>query len=304
MKSVRDFKGLTARFAAVKPLRRVALVCPDDESTEAVVDRCLKEKLAEFRLITTGEPTPFIKDLCDRYPQAATIHRVDDGPDAAAALGVAMINNGEADVLMKGSINTDNLLRAVLDKENGLLPAGNVLSHITVADIPSYHKLLMISDVAVIPFPTLDQFDAMIRYDIAMCRRLGITCPKVALIHFTEKVNRKFQNTLDYVEILHRAEEGAYGECEIGGPMDVKTACDAHSAEMKHIASGIAGDTDIVIMPDLAAGNTLYKSLSCFAGATMAGVLSGTKAPVVVPSRADTADSKFYSLALACIAVD
>lgn len=300
MKSARDFDGLIERFAAITPRKRVALVCPDDESSEAVIDRCLKAKLAEFRLITNGKPTPFVSEVCRTYPDS-TIAVATDSLDAAAAEGVRAVNAGEADILMKGSINTDNLLRAVLDKEHGLLAPDTVMSHITAAQIPSYHKLLLFSDAAVIPFPTLEQFDAMVRYDIAVARALGIDTPKVALIHFTEKTNKKFQNTLDYEVIRQRAADGLYGPCLIGGPMDVKTACDRHSAEMKHIESPVVGDADIVIMPNLAAGNTLYKSLTCFAGATLAGMLTGTKAPVVVPSRADSADSKFYSLALACV---
>lgn len=300
MESVRDFNGLVELFASMKTKKRVAVVCPDDESTEAVVDRCLNEKLAELRLITNGEPSKFVEATLQRFPESVTVHTT-ASVDEAAALGVDMVRRGEADILMKGAINTDNLLRAVLNKEHGLLPEGHVLSHITVAETPAYNKLLMFSDAAVIPFPTLEQYEAMIRYDVEACHRLGIETPRVALIHFTEKVNKKFQNTLDYQVIKERAAEGAYGNCVIGGPMDIKTACDAHSGEMKHIESPVVGCTDIAIMPNLAAANTLYKSLALFGGATMAGMVSGTSAPVVVPSRADSADSKFYSLALACV---
>lgn len=301
MKSVRDFNGLVQLFASLPTKKKVALVCPDDESTEAVIDRCLNEKLAEFRLITSGEPSKFVEDILRRFPTSVSVHKTEN-VDEAAALGVDMVRNGEADILMKGAINTDNLLRAVLNKEHGLLPEGNVLSHITLAETPAYDKLLMFSDAAVIPFPTLEQYEAMVRYDVEVCHRLGIEEPKVALIHFTEKVNKKFQNTLDYQVLKERALEGAYGHCIVGGPMDIKTACDAHSGEMKHIDSPVVGCTDIAIMPNLAAANTLYKSLALFGRATMAGMVSGTSAPVVVPSRADSADSKFYSLALACVA--
>lgn len=303
MNSIKDFKGLVARFAAMENRKTVALVCPDDESTEAVIERCLKDRLALLRLVTSGKPTPFIEKVAADHPDDVTV-TVADSPDAAAEAAVAMVRDGSADVVMKGSINTDNLLRAVLNKEHGLLPEGNVMSHITVVEAPAYDKLLMFSDAAVIPQPTLDQLDAMVRYDSEVCRRLGITQPKIALIHFTEKVNKKFPVTLDYQELMRRADAGLYGDVKIGGPMDIKTACDAHSAEMKHIDSPVTGRTDIAIFPNLWAANTFYKSVAFFGRATMAGIISGTSAPVVVPSRADSADSKFYSLALACVVAD
>ena len=199
-------------------------------------------------------------------------------------------------------INTDNLLRAVLNKEHGLLPKGNVLSHITVAQIPTYNKLLFFSDAAVIPRPTLQQFEAMLMYDLEVCRRMGIEAPRVALIHCTEKVNEKFPHTLDYVELKARAAAGAYGEMYLDGPMDVKTACDPHSGEVKGINSAVGGHADLLVFPNVESGNTFYKTLSLFGDANMAGMLQGTSAPVVVPSRADSGNSKYYSLALACVA--
>jgi phosphate butyryltransferase len=205
---------------------------------------------------------------------------------------------------MKGIINTDNLLRAVLNKEHGLLPKGNVLSHITVAEIPTYNKLLFFSDAAVIPRPTLVHFDAMVRYNLEVCRRMGIDTPRIALVHCTEKVNEKFPHTLDYVTLKERAGAGEYGEMYIDGPMDVKTACDAHSGEVKGISSPVVGHADMVIFPNIESANTFYKTLSLFGDANMAGMLQGTMAPVVVPSRADSGNSKFYSLALACVCSD
>ena len=223
---------------------------------------------------------------------------------AAAREGVRIVHDGEADVLMKGSLTTDVILHAVIDKENnrGLIAPGSVMSHITLVDAPVYHKLLMFSDAAVIPNPTLDQFDSMIRYDSQISRKLGIERPKIALIHFTEKINKRYQVTTDYVELINRASRGEYGDIALAGPMDVKTACDAESAAIKKIGSEVVGDSDVLIMPDLEASNTFYKTVSYFGKARMAGLVTGTIAPVVVASRADSAESKFYSLILACLA--
>lgn len=171
-----------------------------------------------------------------------------------------------------------------------------------MAQIPTYNKLLFFSDAAVIPRPTLAQFEAMLKYDLEVCRRLGISEPRVALIHCTEKINEKFPHTLDYAVLKERAASGAYGSMFLDGPMDVKTACDAHSGEVKGISSPVVGHADLLIFPNIESGNTFYKTVSLFGDANMAGMLRGTIAPVVVPSRADSGNSKYYSLALACVA--
>jgi len=296
MKTLED---IVALFRSVSPRRRVAVVCPDDEGTIGAIRRCVGENMAEIILVTSGRESPEFDGLmadCGAEVRVVGCTSVDE----AARKGVALVRAGEADVLMKGSINTDNLLRAVLDKECGLLEKGAVMSHLTAVDTPVYERLIFFSDAAVIPRPDLKQFEAMIRYDVDVCRKLGIDEPKVALIHFTEKVNQKFPHTLDYVELRNKAAAGEFGAALVGGPMDVKTACDAHSGEVKGIASPVVGKADILIFPTLEASNTFYKTMSLFGRATMAGMITGTIAPVVVPSRADTAASKFYSLALAC----
>mgnify|MGYP002514928943 FL=1 len=130
---------------------------------------------------------------------------------------------------------------------------------------------------------------------------MGIPEPRVALIHCTEKVNEKFPHTLDYVALKEKATAGEYGTMFLDGPMDVKTACDSHSGEVKGISSPVVGHADLLIFPNIESSNTFYKTLSLFGDANMAGMLLGTSAPVVVPSRADSGNSKFYSLALACV---
>ena len=303
MESIQDFYSLVNRLRALKERKRVAVVCPNDAHTEYVITRSLREGFADFLLVADTPHLLNAETIRQQYPDRISIYEASD-PDKAAQEGVALVREGHADVLLKGIINTDNLLRAVLDKEHGLLPKGRILSHVTVAQIPTYKKLLFFSDAAVIPRPTLEQFDAMIRYNVEVCRRMGIHAPRIALIHCTEKVNPKFSHTLDYVTLKERAEAGAYGEMFLDGPMDVKTACDAHSGEVKGISSPVVGHADMLIFPNIESGNTFYKTVSLFGDANMAGMLQGPAAPVVVPSRADSGNSKFYSLALACVAGD
>ena len=249
--------------------RKVALVCPTDDHTKEVMKRAMDDDVAEF--------------VCFYG-------------DDASVRAVECVYSGGADVLMKGAVNTDVLLRAALDKEHGILQRGRVMTHISVASIPGWERQLIFSDAAVIPRPDIEQMDAIVRYTVEAARNLGIDCPKVALTNFTEKENPKFPQTAVYQEIRRRAGEGLYGSMVVGGPMDVKTALDSESGSIKGIASPVVGNADILIFPNIEAGNTFYKTLTLFAHATIAGWLAGTEVPVVVTSRADSVESKYYSL--------
>lgn len=303
MEIIRTFDDLLSAYRESGKRKRVAIVCPNDSHTQYVVRRCAEENLVDLTLFLDGGHQDELLVFCQSFADGriTTVH-CSDAPSAALE-AVHAVRRGEADVLMKGSLSTDVLLHAVIDKAGGqgLVSAGSVMSHVTLVQAPAYHKLLLVSDVAVIPNPGLNQFDAMIRHDADVCRRLGIECPKIALIHFSEKTNERFTVTTDYRTLCDRAAAGDYGNVEIAGPMDVKTACDAESAAIKHIESPVVGNADVLIMPDLEAGNTFYKTISYFGHALMAGLITGTTAPVVVASRADSEESKFFSLILACV---
>lgn len=287
------------RFHGIR--RRVVVVCPNDPHTEYVIIRSLREEFAEFLLVTDANHTEMAYHLRNASPDYVRIYEADTPADAAA-LAVRLIHMGDADILMKGLINTDTLLHAVLNKEYGLLGQDGVLSHVAVAQIPLYHKLLFFSDAAVIPMPTLQQYRVMIKNNLSLCRALGVTQPRVALVHCSEKVNEKFPQTLSYVQLKAEASSGLFADVFMDGPMDAKTACDRHSGEIKGLSSPVTGNADMLIFPDIEAGNTFYKTITLFGDANIAGMLTGTKVPVVVPSRSDSGNSKFYSLALACLA--
>ena len=298
---MKDFDSLVRHFRSLTPRRRVVTVCPDDEPTLGVINRCLSEELVEFQLVARADRADAAKAIAKANPGLVNL-TIAESPAEAATIAVKMVHEHKADVILKGNINTDDLLHAVLNKEYGLLQPGRVMSHVTLAHIPTYGRLVMFSDAAVIPEPNLVQLDAMIHYDVNLWNRLGNPCPVVALIHFTEKFNPKFVITTYYKELLRRGANGDYGQIEIGGPMDVKSACDAHAAAIKGINSPGVGKADLLIFPSLVSANTFYKTLALFAHADMAAMLTGTDAPIVVPSRADSDESKFYSLALACVA--
>jgi phosphate butyryltransferase len=171
-----------------------------------------------------------------------------------------------------------------------------------MAEIPKYEKLLFFTDAAVIPVPTPAQRRQQIHYMNYVCHAMGIEEPRISLIHCAEKVSAKaFPYTTDYLEIIAEAQTGCFGHCIIDGPLDLKTSLDAVSLHEKGIHSIIDGQADALIFPDIVAGNVFYKTLTLFAYAKTAGVLQGTLCPCVVSSRADSPDSKYYSLALAAL---
>ena len=301
MNPIVNFKALSERLRSLGKRVTVAVASPADSHTEEVIERSIKEDFAQFILVAVDAKQAIAQRLAGDYPDHVRIIIATDDDDAAR-LAVKEVREARADVLMKGSLNTDNLLRAVLNKEHGILVKGSVLTHIAVAEVPGMNRLMFFSDAAVIPFPTTEQLDAVTKYLSDTWRSItGQECPRIALTHCTEKTSEKFPITISYQEVKKYAAEGRYGNVCIDGPMDVKTACDAESGAIKGIASPVVGNADILIFPDIEAGNTFYKTLTYFAHATVTGMLAGTTAPVVVTSRADSADSKFYSLAVACL---
>ncbi len=254
---------------------RIAAVCVYDEATKSALERS------------------------DRLGLAETVYVDGDTPEEAATRAVEMVRNGEADILMKGLINTDQLLRAVLHKEHGLLPKGRTLTHLALAEIPAYHKMLFFSDAAVIPYPTHEQRIEQVRAAVDVCHAMNIIQPRVALIHCSEKPGKQFPFVDGYRDICRMAQDGCFGDCIVDGPLDVKTACSLHALQAKGIVSPLEGEADVLILPDIEAGNAFYKAMTLFAGARTAGMLCGASRPVVVPSRGDSAEAKFNSILFA-----
>jgi phosphotransacetylase len=211
------------------------------------------------------------------------------------------VRNGEADVIMKGIINTDVLLRAVLNKEHGLLPKGNVLTHLSAIYLPMLGRIILMGDPAVIPYPTLEQREAMIRYTVKLAAAYGIEEPRIALIHCTEKVSEKFPLTLDYVQLIEKSKRGEFGKAIVDGPTDLKCAICKESADIKGIVSPLEGRADMLMMPDIEAGNVFYKTLTAFTDAQLAVGLMGAACPISLTSRSDSMETKLNSLAMACL---
>lgn len=279
---------------------RVAIAAAEDPNTLSSIARAVSE--GWVHAILHGRKAR-IEEVCQAEGLDPALFEIIDHPDElkATLAATAQVKCGEADVLMKGLVGTDKFLKAVLDKQKGLLPPGAVMSYTCALELPKYHKLLFVSDTAVLPYPDLNQKAAMINYSVEMARRFGIECPKVALISATEKVGVSMPSTLDYALLCKMNERGQIRNCLMDGPLDVFLACDPAAGEIKGVKTPIQGEADILIFPDLESANSFYKGLMLFAGAELAGLIQGTVKPVVVMSRSESAASKYYCLALACL---
>jgi len=285
---------------ALKKKRRVAVAWAQDTNTIGAVAKAVKKGLIDAILV--GDPNE-IKKTCKAegidHKEFTVVESENEGKAAAEA--VRLTSSGEADILMKGLVGTDKFLKAVMDREKGLMIPDAVLSYVCALEIPAYHKLLFITDPAVIPFPNLDQKVAMARYSIEMAQKFGISRPKIALIGASEKMSRHFENSVDYSIMCKMADRNQIRDCVMDGPLDIFLACDKKSIEIKGVETPINGDADILLFPSLESSNPFYKGLMLFAGGELAGLLRGTRKPVIVMSRSESEASKYYCIALSCL---
>lgn len=300
MDSISSFAELTAHLKSINCRKRMAVANAVDTHTLDAVLQAVEMGIIEAFLI--GDVASIESPHLFEHNLSPFIHIIDI-PDVQLATleAVRMVKSGEADILMKGLVNTDVLLRAILDKEKGLLPPGNILTYNAALQIPTYHKLVFFADPVVIPSPNITQRIAMIKYAIASAYKFGISKPKVALIHATEVANPKIHYMQDYLDIMQMWRNGEFGDVIMDGPLDIFLALDKERGSIKNVPTPVLGDADILIFPNFECANCFYKGLSLFAGAQMGGLLQGTEKPVVLTSRSESIDSKFYSIAIACL---
>ncbi|MBN2766027.1 MAG: phosphate butyryltransferase [Paludibacteraceae bacterium] len=300
MDRISSFAGLTAHLQSVNNRKRIAVANAVDSHTLEAVLLAVEKGIVEAYLI--GDVAAIESPELFEHNLSPFIHII-DMPDVQQATleAVRMVREGEADILMKGLVNTDVILRAILDKEKGLLPPGRVMTYNAALEIPGYHKLVFFSDPAVIPSPSLVQRTAMIKYAIASARKFGIEKPKVALIHATEVANPKIHYMQDYLDIMDAWRNGEFGDVIMDGPVDIFLALDKERGSIKNVPTPVLGDADIMIFPNFESANIFYKGVSLFGGAEMGGLLQGPDKPVVMTSRSESVQSKFYSIAIACI---
>lgn len=278
----------------------VAVAAAEDlEVIEAVI-AALDQNLAKFMLFGDENKINSIIESKKHQNMSGDCLKIihADSTAEAAELAVKAVFNKEASVLMKGNIPTNIFLKAVLNKNFGLR-TGNVLSHIAVFEVLGFNRFTIITDAAMNIAPDLEQKAQIIRNAVTLARSIGIDMPKVAPIAAVEVVNPAMQATLDAAALTVMNKRGQISDCIVDGPLGLDNAISTLAAEHKGIHSEVAGNADILLVPTIEVGNALYKSLIYFANAKVGAIIAGANAPIVLTSRADTAESKLYSLALA-----
>ncbi len=283
-----------------RPKKRLVAAWATDSHTVGAVGQAVQLGLVDGTLV--GDETT-IRSVCQSEgvdcARVAIVHEPDDM--RATRRAVAMVNAGEGQILMKGLVSSDNYMRAILDKEKGLMDPGAILSHVTVIEVPRYPKLIVCGDVAVLPAPELKEKIAITRYQIAVAQALGIEKPKVAVIAATEQMLYKMQACVDAAILAKMADRGQIKGALVDGPLAVDVAVDRESVEIKGLKSPVAGDADCLVFPNIEAGNTFYKTCTKLAGAELAALVTGARVPCILTSRGDTAKSKMYSIGLAAL---
>ena len=286
-----------------KSKKRVVVAYGQDDTTILATKRAIELDLAEFILIGDKK---VINKLCVDHDIDPDIYTIIHEPDElrSGKKAIELVNNGEGDVLMKGMISTDNILKCILDKDNGLTIPNATLTSISIAEIPNYHKLLIFADAAFIPRPNIDQKIAMTNYVIETARKIGIERPKVSIISFSEKLYPKIPTAVDAAFISKMADRQQIKNADVDGPLSIDLSIDPDSLQHKGVTSCVQGNADCLVFPFLEVANVFYKSLTYFAHADMATAIVGTKVPTTLSSRSDTVRNKLYSLAFACLRAD
>lgn len=300
MEHIQSFEALRSYLTGLKRKIRIAFVMPTDPQSVKAIQTAVNYGITEAHLIGQQEEMSSLFGIDKNTTENYIIHHQSD-PLKASELAVEMARENQVDAIMKGMVNTDVLLKAVLNRDTGIVPYGNVVTFVAAIEIPGYHKLLFVTDPAVIPAPTLRQFQAMIGYSIDLIGKFGIEKPKIALIHATEKKNLKLKSMQEYTDLLLIHENGEFPNAIIDGPLDIFLALDRVMGGVKEVNTPVLGDADLLVFPGIESGNVFYKCMMSFANAQMGGMLFGCDKPVILTSRSDSHESKFNSIALACL---
>jgi len=302
-KSPREYRvypALIERCATLEPVS-TAVAHPCDESSLAGAIEAAEADL--IRPILVG-PEAKIRAVAEKLGLDIGAYPLVDAPHshAAAAKAVEIVREGRAETLMKGSLHTDELMAAVVSKATGLRTERRI-SHAFIMDVPTYPKPLAITDAAINIFPDLETKVDIVQNAIDMAHALGVELPKVAILSAVETVTPKIPSTIDAAALCKMAERGQITGALLDGPLAFDNAISKEAAEIKHIRSEVAGDPDILVVPDLEAGNMLAKQLSFLANADAAGIVLGARVPIMLTSRADTVRARMASCAVAvCLA--
>ncbi len=282
------------------PTKKLSVAAANDDAVIEAVAMAHERKIADSILVGDEEQ---IKKICADMKIDPAIFEIINIPDPieAAHEAVKLVHEGKADMYMKGLISTKDFLKSILDKEVGLR-TDKLLSHVAVFEIKGIEKLLFLTDVAFLPYPTLEDKVKIINNTVEVCNACGIDMPKVAPVAAVEVVNPKMPATVEAEELTKMNEAGEIKNCIVDGPLSVDLAIYPEAARHKHAEDRkIVGDADIILFPDIHAGNIAYKFIVHTTEFKNGCILTGTKAPAILTSRSDSAETKVNSIALAAV---
>ena len=297
------FEEIFAELRSRGARKRMVAAWGVDSHTIAAAAKAVELGLADVTLV--GDEN-LIAQACKEEDVDMSIFTIVHNPDElpSVAQAVQMIREGQGDFLMKGLCSTDKFLRAILNKETGLLPPKGTLTHCTTLEIPSYPKLLFVGDVAVIPAPDFKQKQLIMDFLVRTAKAVGVAKPKVAIIAATEQVLPSQPATIEAAMLAKMVDRGQIKGCVADGPLALDVAIDKESVEIKGLVSPVAGDADCLLFPNIESGYVFYKANSKLVpGVKQAGILVGAKVPCVLSSRADSIDTKLNSIAIAAMSV-
>ena len=297
---ISSFSALKSRLQHLSP-REAVVAAAHDEHTLQAVFAARRDGL--IRPILVGRRNE-IRSIARSLGEELSPEQIVDAQDdlECAARSVALIREGQGDILIKGMLQTGTLLKAVVHRETGIR-ASQVMSHVAILDVPRYHKLLFITDGGMVVAPNLEQKGHILKNAVDFCRFLGYERPKAAALCAVETVNPAMPETGDALSLKEAGERGEFGPCIVEGPISLDLATDREAALVKGYHSPVAGDADILLVPAIAVGNVLGKALYGLAGGQMAGVVLGAAVPITINSRGATPEEKYYSILL-CAAMD
>ena len=286
-------------LAKLRGPKKVAVAVAQDRDVLSSIKNATELKIADPILVgDKNEIENIAKELNFDLYNVEIIHEEDKVE--ACRIATSLVSSGKAHVLMKGLVDTSIIMKTVLDGEIGLR-TGNVISHVAVFDLPTYHKVFIVTDAAMNIEPDVKQKKEIIENAVILARAIDIERPKVAVIASKEKVSPKMEATVHAQELVEMNRNGEITDCIVDGPLALDNAVSKESARIKGIESEVAGDADILLVPNIDAGNVLYKALTFLANAKSAGLIVGTRSPIVLTSRADNDESKLNSIALAVL---
>lgn len=297
-----QIKKLDQMFDVLKSREKKILVAAyaNDHHTIGAVNMAVDMGIVDAILVGDLET---MKKICLEEGIDAGKFEFVHEPDGQKAANRAceLINSGRGNLIMKGLVSTDQYMRAILNKETGLMPPKAILTHVTVMETPNYHKLLVVGDVAIIPQPEFHEKVAIANYLIKTAKALGIEKPKLAVLAASEQVSTKMQASIDGALMSKMAERGQIKGAYIDGPLSLDLAIDKESAEIKQVGGPVAGDADCILFPNIESGNVFYKANTKLSKGEQGAIVAGAKVPAVLSSRGDSVQTKLYSIALAAL---